>query len=97
MALVHLPKIAAAFAATLLALYGADVTRRLKRPVRKWPFVARAAFFIAVVGVVFGVAALALTSVLSRVLLALGRPAVLPLMLGIVVGLGLLAERKRQI
>lgn len=97
LALSHLPKIAAAFVATLLALYGADVTRWIRRYIRRWPFVARAVFFIALVGVGFGAAALALTSVLSRVLLAFDRPAVLPLILVLVVGLGLLAERRRQI
>lgn len=95
--LQHLPKIAAAVAATVLALYGADVTRWLKRYIRRWPFLARAAFFIAVVGVAFGAAALMLASALSKAMLLFGRSGALPAVLALVVALGLLAERKRQI
>jgi len=95
--LLHLPKIAAAFAATLLALYGAQVTQLFKRRIRRYAFLTRAGLFILLVGVAFGAAALLLTSAISRALLLLGRSGALPLVLAMVVGLGLLAEGRRQI
>ncbi len=93
----NLSYIAVAFAATLLSLYGVDITRRIKRRTRKWPFLARTSLFIVVVGFCFGALVLAATPLLSRLLLALGRGGVIPLVFATAVGLGLLAERRHHI
>ncbi len=95
--LAHLPLISVALAATLLTIYTPDLTRVLKRRVRKWPLLARSALFIGVMGVGFGAAVLALRPLVGRLLLALGRPWLLPLIFGAVITLGLLAERRKQL
>ena len=97
LSLKHLSLVAVAFAATLLTLYGPDLTKLLKRRTRKWPLLARAALFIGVVGVGFGALVLALTPLLRRYLLLLGPKGVIPMILVTIVALGILAERRKQI
>lgn len=97
LAVKHLPQIAFALTASLLALYGTDVTRAIKRRTRRWHFAARSALFVLVVGFCFGALVLAVTPLVSRGLLIFGKRGVIPVALLVVLGLGLLAERRKQI
>jgi Protein of unknown function (DUF3392) len=96
-ALRHRLQIAVAFTASLLALYGTDITRAIKRRTRKWPFLARSAVFVLVVGFGFGALVLATAPLISRCLLLFGRQGVIPMVLLCVMGLGLLAQSRRLI
>jgi len=93
----HLTMIAFTFVCTLLVLYGNEITRFIKHLTRAYPLWVRVLIFMIVSGVGYGWATSELTALLkSHVLAASGRWLGM-MVLAIFIGLGILADRKKQV
>lgn len=93
----HLTMIAFTFVCTLLVLYGNEITRFFKHIMRNYPLWVRVIIFMIISGAGYGWATSELTALLrSHLLNSTGK------WLGVVVlaafiGLGLLADRRKQV
>ena len=97
LALSHLPQIALAFTATVLATYGDVVNRALRRRIAHLPLLARTAIFVAVAGFGYGSLILLTAPVVSRLLMLFGEFWLSPMVCAAFVAIGVLAERRKKI
>ena len=93
----HLALIAFSFVCTLLALYGAGLTRLCKHLIRNYPFWIRVFIFMVLSGVGYGWATSKLTDLIRNHILAAAGNWLAVWVLLIFIGLGLLADRKKQV
>ena len=93
----HLTLIAFSFVCTLLVLYGNEITRLCKHLMRTYPFWVRVIIFMIVSGVGYGWATSELTELLRNHILAAAGKWLFVWVLLIFIGLGLLADRKKQV
>ncbi len=92
-----LGEIAMAIMATLLVIYGGVINRMVKKQISGMPFIFRTLIFILLC--TFGYAALLIyfTPILSHWLAAIGMIYLGPLITGIFITLGILAEKQNHI
>jgi len=93
----HLSLIAFTFVATLLVLYGNAITRFIRNTCRAYPFWVRVLIFMGVSGLGYGWATSEMTQLLERHVLTAAGPWLGMVVLAIFIGLGILADRKRQV
>lgn len=91
----HLSSIALAIVATLFVIFGNDLNRMVKRQVKSLAFPLRVGVFICVCAFGVGAAAVYLQRLLHNALRGLTDLQLLLTLVGVFVGLGLLAEHKR--
>jgi len=93
----HLSKIAVAIALTMLAIWGNDINRRVKRLVNNWPFIVRVLVFVLLVAFGYGAASLAISHFLGNFLMLLDSRFLGIFVISIFVLIGVLAEHKGHI
>lgn len=93
----HLNMIAFTFVCTLLVLYGNEITRFVRDTFRAQPLWLRVLIFMIISGVGYGWATSELTALLKNHLLGATGKWLGVVVLGIFIGLGLLADRRKQV
>lgn len=93
----YLPELVNAVALTLLAIFGDDINRSVKRVVKDKNIAIRLTVFILLCTVGYGLLTTALVQVISRALAELGSFWLAPSTIALFIALGLIAERKKQI
>lgn len=93
----HQTLIAFTFVCTLLVLYGNEITRFFKQLMRGYPLWLRVLIFMVISGIGYGWASAELTGLLkNHVLTAAGKWLAVWVLL-IFIGLGILADRRKQV
>lgn len=93
----RLDRVSVAIAASLMVIVGGIIIKEIRKRIRDKPFAARTAIFIAVSGVGFGMIVALAAPRIARALMFFGFSYVLLMTVAAFVGIGLLAERRRQI
>lgn len=93
----HLDDIATAIVATLLVTFGNDINGFIKRTIKKNHFIVRLGVFVLVCAVGYGLATLYLADILHKTLVAIPGRYLLPGIILIFIGLGLIVESRKQI
>lgn len=93
----HLYQIATMIIATLLVIYGNEVNQVIRRQISGLHFILRAAIFVLVCAFGYGYLLVGFTPVLSSWLHQIPLHLVAPATLAILLLLGVLAERKKQL
>jgi len=88
---------ALAIIATLLVLFGNDINNAIKGLIRKQHFVVRTTAFIVICAFGYGLLTVWLTKLLSAQLSQIPNLYIVPLIVAIFVGLGVYAQKQRQI
>jgi hypothetical protein len=92
-----LKEISMAIMATLLVIYGSTVNRMVKRQINGMHFVFRSLIFIILCAFGYGALLIFATPYLTKGLAMVGMVYLSPLILGIFITLGVIAEKKNQI
>ena len=92
-----LGEISMAIMATLLVIYGEMINRMLKRQISGLHFILRTLLFILLCAFGYGALLVYVTPMLSKLLASVGMIYLGPLVLGIFITLGTIAERKNRI
>ncbi len=92
-----LGEISMAIMATVLVIYGDTVNRMLKRQIVGWHFILRTLVFILLCTFGYGALLIYATPLLSKTLASIGMIYLGPLVLGIFIFLGTVAEKKNRI
>ncbi|MCW8932435.1 MAG: DUF3392 domain-containing protein [Gammaproteobacteria bacterium] len=92
-----LGEISMAIMATLLVIYGDTVNRIIKRQIIGLHFVLRTLIFILVCAFGYGALLIYATPVLAKLLASVGMVYLGPLVLGVLITLGIIAEKKNRI
>ena len=93
----HLTLIAFTFVCTLLVLYGNEITRFFKQITRTYPLWVRVLVFMMISGIGYGWATSELTVLLKNHVLAAAGKWLFVWVLAIFIGLGILADRRKQV
>lgn len=93
----HLRQVAMAFTATLLIIFGSNINGWIKGIFQSWHFIFRVLIFILVCSVGYALLNIFLARTLHSLLLKLDRQYLVPVIAGIFILLGIIAERKSQI
>lgn len=93
----YLGEISMAIVATILAIYGDFINRKIKNIIKDRPFLLRYASFIALCAFGYGFMTLFLAKFLSQSLRQIPSQYFVPSLVGCFVLLGILADRKNQI
>ena len=93
----YLPQICAALTATLMAIYGTDINRMVRRSTAKWHFLARFALFVFLCAFGYGTLSVFATWVFIWILKKVSLSLLAPLIICIFIVVGLLAEEKNKI
>lgn len=83
--------------ATLLVIYGDNINRALKRQLAGMHFVFRTLAFVLICAFGYGLLVIWLTPIIAQLLAQLPNSYLAPVCVGVLLGVGLLAESKRQI
>ncbi len=92
-----LREISMAIMATLLVLYGERINRMVKRQIGALHFLFRTLIFIVLCAFGYGAVLVYVTPLLTKLLASLGMIYLGPLILGIFITLGIIAEKKNRI
>ncbi len=92
-----LGEIAMAIMATLLVIYGHSINRLVKKQISGMHFIFRTLVFIVLCSFGYGALLIYVTPILSHLLAAVGLIYLGPLITGIFITLGVLAEKQNQI
>jgi hypothetical protein len=92
-----LGEISMAIMATLLVIYGETVNRLLKRQIGGLHFILRTVIFILLCTFGYGALLIYATPLLSKLLASVGMIYLGPLVLGVFITLGTIAEKKNRI
>ncbi len=92
-----LGEIAMAIMATLLVIYGGVINRMVKKQISGMHFIFRTLIFILLCSFGYGVLLIYFTPVLSHWLAAVGMIFLSPLIIGIFITLGVIAEKQNRI
>ena len=95
--LARLDRVSVAIAASLMVIVGGIIIKAIRKRIRGWHFAARTSVFILVSGVGFGMIVALAAPRLARMLAYFGFSYLLLTTVLAFVGVGLLAERRRQI
>ncbi len=95
--LARIDRVSVAIAASLMVIVGGIIIKAIRKRIRTWHFAARTAVFVSVSGIGFGLIVALTAPRVSRALRAFGSSYVLVSCVAAFVGIGLLAERRRQI
>ena len=90
-------EIAMAIMATLLVIYGETINRMVKRQINGLHFLFRTLIFILLCAFGYGALLIVVTPMLAKSLASVGMLYFGPLVLGIFIGLGIIAEKKNRI
>lgn len=93
----HLSMVAFTVVATLLVLYGNNVNAAVRRQILHYHFIIRTLIFILLCAFGYGLLTTMLTPFLATQLASVSNYYLGPLVLVIMITLGVLAERKRQL
>lgn len=93
----YLGEISMAIVATILAIYGDFINKKIKNAIKDRPFLLRYASFIALCAFGYGFLTLFLAKFLSQSLRQVPPQYFIPSIVGCFVLLGILADRKNQI
>lgn len=92
-----LGEISMAIMATLLVIYGETINRMLKRQIVGWHFILRTLIFIILCAFGYGALLVYVTPLLTKLLASVGMIYLGPLVLGVFITLGTIAEKKNRI
>lgn len=92
-----LGEISMAIMATILVIYGETVNRMFKRQMSGLHFIIRTIFFILLCTFGYGALLIYGTPILSKLLASVGMIYLGPLVLGVFIALGTIAEKKNRI
>lgn len=92
-----LPQISIAMTSTVLAIFGGEINDWFKAAIKRHHFVIRVTAFVLLVAFGYGALNLAVSHLLSKALMQADDLWLSPVILGVFVGLGVLAEERRQI
>lgn len=92
----HLGEIALALVATLLVIYGDDLNRFVKRQLRTYPRLVRLIGFVLMCAFGYGALTVLFTPILASWLAMVNTRWLAPLVAGVFLLVGWLAERKHQ-
>lgn len=93
----YLDEIALAIIATLLVIYGNSINLMIKKQTGSLHFIARTTVFVGLCTFGYGFLVVFLTPILGKWLAGIGMIYLGPLIVGVFITLGVLAERKNQI
>lgn len=93
----HLHSISIAIIATMLVIFGVDITRFVKRSIGGKHFLLRVGIFVLVCALGYGLATVFLAELLVKALAGIPRQFLAMSVVGIFLVLGLIAESRRQI
>lgn len=93
----HLPQICAALTATLMAVYGTDINKKVRHNTAKWHFLARFALFVFLCSFGYGAISYFATRLFIWILQQVSLWLLAPLIICIFLVVGLLAEDKNKI
>lgn len=93
----HCDVIAMAIIATLLALYGDNINRLIKKRIQAYPFLGRLAIFVLLCTFGFGIFSVFIASLLEDFLLQMNRYWLAPVVIGIFLLIGFLADREKML
>jgi hypothetical protein len=92
----HSAPIAMAMVATLLVLYGDELNRYVRRKTVRLHFVWRVGVFVLLCAVGYVLVLVLASKLLAALLRSIGGPFLFPVVVGLFVLIGLLAERRHQ-
>ena len=92
-----LPYVSVAFTSTILAVFGSEINGVVKRLVRRRTFVIRVSAFVALVTFGYGALNLALAHLISQMLMGANDLWLCPVVVSVFIGIGVLAESRKQI
>lgn len=92
-----LGEISMAIMATLLVIYGDIINRMVKRQIIGLHFILRTLIFIILCAFGYGTLLIYVTPILTKLLASVGMIYLGPLVLGVFIALGTIAERKNRI
>ncbi len=90
-------EIAMAIMATILVIYGETVNRLFKRQISGLHFIFRTILFILLCTFGYGALLIYVTPMLAKLLASMGMIYLGPLVLGVFIALGVIAEKKNRI
>lgn len=90
-------EISLAIMATLLVIYGDTINRMVKRQITSLHFIFRTLIFILLCAFGYGALLIFVTPYVSKLLASVNMIYLGPLVLGIFIGLGIIAEKKNRI
>jgi hypothetical protein len=93
----HLSQVAMAVAATLLAIFGSDINRSVKRLVKQWPLVVRVLVFVVLVAFGYGAAGLLVSHLLMQILMQVDNRYLALLVVAAFFLIAVLAEHKGHV
>ena len=93
----NLDNISMAWIATILVVYGDTITQFVKKHTKQYHFPVRVMIFVLVSAFGYGVLTTVGTDVLSALIRKCNRELVIPVVVLMFVGIGILADRKDQI
>ena len=93
----HTHEIAMMILATLLVIYGDEVNLLVKKSVSNYPFIVRALIFVALCAFGYGYLLIGFTPILASWIYTIPLHLLGPAVLGLLLVLGVLAERKKQL
>jgi hypothetical protein len=92
-----LPHVSVAITSSVLAVFGSQINGCFKASIKKRPFIVRVSAFVALVTFGYGALNLFLAHLVSRMLMNTRDLWLAPVVVGVFIGIGVLAEEKRQI
>ncbi len=92
-----LPQVSLAMTSTVLAVFGSDINGWFKALIKKRHFFIRVTAFVLLVAFGYGALNLVVSHLVSQMLMKTDDAWLSPAVLGVFIGLGVLAEERRQI
>lgn len=92
----HLETIAAALSATFFFIYGGTIHGLLRKSMQKYHFLVRLVVFTLLCAFVYGLLTVYTAVLLEKILACLGPLYLAPIVIGLFLLIGFLAERKKQ-
>ena len=91
-----IPQISIAIIATLLTIFGEDLNKSIKRHLRPTHFFTRLLIFVLVCAFGYGALSVFMTRLITEMLSCVGSLALAPIVIGVFLIIGYLAEHKNQ-
>jgi Protein of unknown function (DUF3392) len=92
-----LPHVSVAFTSTILAVFGSEINGVVKRLIRRQTFIIRVSAFVALVTFGYGALNLVIAHLVSQMLMGADDLWLFPIVALVFIGIGVLAESRRQI
>ena len=92
-----LPHVSVAFTSTILAVFGSEINGLVKRLIRRRTFIIRVSAFVALVTFGYGALNLVIAHLVSQMLMGTDDLWLCPVVVSVFIGIGVLAESRKQI